>query len=236
MIPQIICVVGPTATGKTKMGVALAHRFGGEVVSVDSMQIYRGMAIGTAAPTPEEMEGIPHHMVGVADPAESWSVARFVSEADVCVQDILRRGRRPILVGGTGLYLESLIRGTDFAAGSAGSVTRQRLQQRLEQEGIIGGYTVVLRHPDAPARVEALISVLVDAATRASFLSMIEQESQVLQCFRVTGSYNFIIKVSCTDIDALEHLLTKMQKMGSTNTQIILATPLDRSLSLEGDV
>ena len=66
MIPQIICVVGPTATGKTKMGVALAHRFGGEVVSVDSMQIYRGMAIGTAAPTPEEMEGIPHHMVGVA--------------------------------------------------------------------------------------------------------------------------------------------------------------------------
>ena len=116
MIPQVICVVGPTATGKTKMGVALAHRFGGEVVSVDSMQIYRGMAIGTAAPTPEEMEGIPHHMVGVADPAESWSVARFVSEADVCVQDILRRGRRPILVGGTGLYLESLIRGTDFAA------------------------------------------------------------------------------------------------------------------------
>ena len=105
--------------------------------------------------------------------------------------------------------------------------------ESMEQEGIIGGYTVVLRHPDAPARVEALISVLVDAATRASFLSMIEQESQVLQCFRVTGSYNFIIKVSCTDIDALEHLLTKMQKMGSTNTQIILNTQLDRNLTLE---
>ena len=104
---------------------------------------------------------------------------------------------------------------------------------RLEQEGIIGGYTVVLRHPDAPARVEALISVLVDAATRASFLAMIEQESQVLQCFRVTGSYNFIIKVSCTDIDALEHLLTKMQKMGSTNTQIILNTQLDRGLAFD---
>ena len=75
---------------------------------------------------------------------------------------------------------------------------------RLEQEGIIGGYTVIVRHPGAPARVEALISVLVDAATRASFLAMIEQEPQVLQCFRVTGSYNFIVKVSCTDIDALE--------------------------------
>ena len=89
------------------------------------------------------------------------------------------------------------------------------------------------RHPDAPARVEALISVLVDAATRASFLTMIEQEPQVLQCFRVTGSYNFIIKVSCTDIDALEHLLTKMQKMGSTNTQIILNTQLDRGLAFD---
>ena len=116
MIPQVICVVGPTATGKTKMGVALAHRFGGEVVSVDSMQIYRRMDIGTAKPTKEEMGGIPHHMIDVADPEEDFSVARFVSEADVCVQDILRRGRRPILVGGTGLYLESLIRGTDFAA------------------------------------------------------------------------------------------------------------------------
>ena len=154
MIPQVICVVGPTATGKTKMGVALAHRFGGEVVSVDSMHIYRGMAIGTAAPTPEEMEGIPHHMVGVADPAESWSVARFVSEADVCVQDILRRGRRPILVGGTGLYLESLIRGTDFAAGSADGETRQRLQQRLEQEGV-GPLLAELRaiDPDSAARL-----------------------------------------------------------------------------------
>lgn len=104
---------------------------------------------------------------------------------------------------------------------------------RLEQEGIIGGYTVVLRRPDAPARVEALISVLVDSAMREDFLAMIERESQVLQCFRVTGSYNFMVKVSCTDIDALEHLLTKMQKLGSTNTQIILNTQLDRNLALE---
>ena len=154
MIPQVICVVGPTATGKTKMGVALAHRFGGEVVSVDSMQIYRGMAIGTAAPTPGEMEGIPHHMVGVADPAESWSVARFVSEAATCGQDILRRGRGPILVGGAGLYLEALIRGRAFAAGSADGETRQRLQQRLEQEGV-GPLLAELRaiDPDSAARL-----------------------------------------------------------------------------------
>ena len=132
----VLCVVGPTATGKTKMGVALAKRFDGEVVSVDSMQLYRGMAIGTAAPTREEMEGIPHHMVAVADPAESWSAARYVHAADACVQDILGRGRLPVLVGGTGLYLDALIRGTDFAAGSQGTELRRQLQRRARQEGV----------------------------------------------------------------------------------------------------
>lgn len=132
----VLCVVGPTATGKTKMGVALAKRFDGEVVSVDSMQLYRGMAIGTAAPTREEMEGIPHHMVAVADPAESWSAARYVHAADACVQDILGRGKLPVLVGGTGLYLDALIRGTDFAAGSQGTELRRQLQRRARQEGV----------------------------------------------------------------------------------------------------
>ena len=132
----VLCVVGPTACGKTKMGVALARRFNGEVVSVDSMQLYRGMTIGTAAPTAEEMEGIPHHMVAVADPRESWSAARYTAEADKCVQDILRRGKRPVLVGGTGLYLDALIRGTDFAAGSQGTEIRQELQRRARTEGV----------------------------------------------------------------------------------------------------
>lgn len=147
---RVICVVGPTATGKTKMGVALARRFGGEVVSVDSMQLYRGMAVGTAAPTAEEMEGIPHHMVAVADPAESWSAARYVQAADACVQDILRRGRLPVLVGGTGLYLESLIRGTDFAAGSQGTALRRELQQRMAREGA-AALLEELRRIDPPA-------------------------------------------------------------------------------------
>ena len=135
MAQRVVCVVGPTASGKTKMGVALAKRFNGEVVSVDSMQIYRGMAIGTAAPTPEETEGVPHHMIGVADPAESWSVSRFTQEADRCIQDILRRGKLPILVGGTGLYLDALIRGNTFAAGQQGGAVRRELQARLAQEG-----------------------------------------------------------------------------------------------------
>lgn len=103
---------------------------------------------------------------------------------------------------------------------------------RLEQTGFITGYTVVLHRPSAANRVEALISMLVTSGDRAAFLTMIDEEPQVLQCYRVTGSYNFIVKVNCPDIDALEHLLTQMQKLGSTNTQIILATQLDRSLNL----
>ena len=135
MPPKIVCVVGPTASGKTKMGVAIAKRFGGEVVSVDSMQIYRGMTVGTAAPTAEEMEGVPHHMIAVADPSESWSVARFTEVADACIQDILSRGKLPVLVGGTGLYLDALVRGNRFAEGRAGGAIREALQQRMAEEG-----------------------------------------------------------------------------------------------------
>ena len=131
MAQRVIGVVGPTASGKTKMGVALAKRFNGEVVSADSMQIYRGMEIGTAAPTPAEMEGVPHHMIGVADPAESWSVSRFTEAADRCVQDILSRGKLPVLVGGTGLYLDALVRGNTFAAGQQGGAIRAALLAEL---------------------------------------------------------------------------------------------------------
>lgn len=136
MEPKVLCVVGPTACGKTRMGVGLARRFCGEVVSVDSMQIYRGMTIGSAAPTAEEMEGVPHHMVGVADPHESWSVARFAEEADRCVQDILTRGRLPVLVGGTGLYLDAVITGRKFAPGASGGAVRRELERELEEGGI----------------------------------------------------------------------------------------------------
>ena len=136
MAPRVVCVVGPTACGKTALGVLLAKRYNGEVVSADSMQIYRGMTIGTAAPTAEEMDGVPHHMVAVADPAEPWSAARYVQEAAPAVDGILARGKLPILVGGTGLWLEALIQGREFAAGHAGTAVRQELQDRLEREGI----------------------------------------------------------------------------------------------------
>ena len=136
MAPKIVCIAGPTACGKTTLGVLLAQRFCGEVVSVDSMQIYRGMTVGTAAPTAEEMRGVPHHMIAVADPAEQWSAAEYVSRATPVVDDILARGKLPVLVGGTGLWMDALIRGHGFAKGHAGGAIRRELEARLEREGI----------------------------------------------------------------------------------------------------
>ena len=117
------------------MGVLLAKRYDGEVVSCDSMQIYHGMAIGTAAPTAEETEGVPHHMIGVADPRGAYSVARYAQDAAACVDDILARGKRPIVVGGTGLYLDALLSGHGFAAGRSGGAVRAELEARLAAEG-----------------------------------------------------------------------------------------------------
>ena len=102
MPPKVVCIVGPTGCGKTGLGVALAERLGGEVVSCDSMQLYRGMVIGTAAPTEAETRGVPHHMVGVIDPREDYSVARYAADAAECVDGILARGKLPILSAARG--------------------------------------------------------------------------------------------------------------------------------------
>ena len=136
MAPKIVCVVGPTACGKTTLGVLLAKKYNGEVVSADSMQIYKGMTIGTAAPTAAEMDGVPHHMIAVTEPEEQWSAARYTGMALPIIDDILSRGKLPILVGGTGLWLDAVVQGRAFAGGHAGGEVRKALQQRLEREGI----------------------------------------------------------------------------------------------------
>ena len=105
--PKVIVVAGPTATGKTKLGILLAERFSGEIVSADSMQLYRRMDIGTAKATAEERAQVPHHMLDVAGSEENYSVSRYVDEAARCCDDILARGKTPVIVGGTGLYIDS---------------------------------------------------------------------------------------------------------------------------------
>ena len=132
---NIICVVGPTASGKTALAVELAKAFDGEVVSCDSMQIYKRMDIGTAKPTPDEMQGIAHHMIDICEPDEDFSVSRYVELADPILQDILSRGKTAVIAGGTGLYVDSLVRGNDFAP-TPSTGCRERLEARLESEGI----------------------------------------------------------------------------------------------------
>ena len=132
---NIICVVGPTASGKTALAVELAKELGGEVVSCDSMQIYRRMDIGTAKPTTEEMQGIPHHMIDICEPTEDFSVSRYCEMATPIVDDILARGKTVIIAGGTGLYVDSLIKGNGFAPIPA-TGHREKLEELVEQKGI----------------------------------------------------------------------------------------------------
>ncbi len=150
---KLLIITGPTATGKTALAVACARALGGEVISADSMQLYRGMDIGTAKVTPSEMQGVPHHLIDVADPAEDWSVSRWVEAAEAAARDILARGRVPIVAGGTGLYIDSLLAGRDFAAGGDGAL-RERLSAEYDR---IGGeaFREKLRRVD-PERAEKL--------------------------------------------------------------------------------
>ena len=151
---RIATVVGPTASGKTALAVALAKQFNGEVVSADSMQIYRKLNIGTAKPTAEEMQGVPHHMLDVADPGESYSVSRYEKEATACVEDILSRGKLPIVCGGTGLYVDALIRGGGFLESGVDSGLRAQLE---EEWNVRGGEAMLQRlasfDPDSAARL-----------------------------------------------------------------------------------
>ncbi len=135
MMDKILVVAGPTASGKTALSLRLATAFGGEIVSADSMQIYRRMDIGTAKATPSEQSSVPHHMIDIVDPSANYSVARYVEEASLCCDDILRRGTLPLLVGGTGLYIDSLLSGRDFSACTEDGELRCTLNSRYDELG-----------------------------------------------------------------------------------------------------
>ena len=167
---DIVCIVGPTATGKTALSVRLAQKYNAEIVSCDSMQLYRGMDIGTAKPTVEEMGGVPHHMLDCLDPREPYSVSRYVEDADACVQDILRRGRRVIIVGGTGLYVDSLIAGRQFApfpeTGRREELTRiaetQGIEVLMEQLRQVDPEAAARIHPSNRKRVIRALEIYLE--------------------------------------------------------------------------
>ena len=150
----VLAVVGPTATGKTALGVALAEQFGGEIISADSMQIYKGLDVGTAKVTPEETHGIPHHAVDLLEPDQTFSVADFTALAGTLEADLSARGKLPILVGGTGLYVQSFLYGVRFTAEKAPDGLREQLAAELAEKGPAALYEELKQvDPEAAAAI-----------------------------------------------------------------------------------
>lgn len=149
--PLVAVVVGPTASGKTSLGIEIAKHFDGEVVSADSMQIYKNMDIATAKPTAEELSLVRHHLVGLLDPGEDFSVAKYKELAVSAIDDILSRGKLPVIVGGTGFYIDTLINNTEFLDYEKSNI-RSELEKRAENEGIEALYVELMKVDEQTAK------------------------------------------------------------------------------------
>ncbi len=176
---KVIAVVGPTASGKTELAVTLAEQLGGEVVSADSMQIYKYMDIATAKPTAEEMRGIPHHLVDFVEPDDRFSVARYVELAHAAIADISGRGRVPVIAGGTGLYVDSLVQNISFSPQESDDELRRELNALAAEKGgeymlamlrEIDPQTAARLHPNNVGRIIRAIELY-----RATGVTMSEQ-------------------------------------------------------------
>ena len=175
----VVAVVGPTASGKSRLAVEIALQRNGEVVSADSMQIYKGMNIGTAKPTAEEMRGVPHHLTDFAEPARSFSVADYVELASKCIAELHARGKLPVLAGGTGLYIRSLLQNLRFTETVRDDALRARLRETAEREGVeplleelrrVDPESAERIHPNNVSRVIRAIEIY-----RTAGISMTEQ-------------------------------------------------------------
>ena len=181
---KIIAVAGPTASGKTKLAIEIAKRFSGEVISCDSMQIYRGLNIGTAKPTADEMCGIPHHMIDIVNPEQRYSVADFVRDARTAVDDCLRRGKLPVIAGGTGLYMDSVLLNISFDEVVQDMDYRKKLQDYADKFGAEALHTR-LREKDSeaadkihPNNVRRVIRALEVCHTTGKTFTQVNNESR----------------------------------------------------------
>ena len=173
MKQKLICIAGPTASGKTALSIALAKLLDTEIISSDSMQLYRGMDIGTAKPDMAERDGVVHHMFDVAEAGETFSVARYQQMADACAQDILSRGRVPIVCGGTGLYLDALIDGSTFSGDETNLEAREK-------------YNAIAREQGAHALHEMLRAVDPESAERIHEIN-VKRVVRALEVYEQTG-------------------------------------------------
>ena len=169
----MLAVAGPTASGKTAVGVRLAAALGGEVVSCDSMQIYRGMKIGTAAPTESETRGIPHHLIGFCDPRRNYSAADYVEDAKRVIADISERGKLPIIVGGTGLYLDSLLFIGSFSEAGEDPSIREELFRIAREEG--------------PSALHTMLRGIDHEAAEKIHENNVKRVVRAIEVFRLTG-------------------------------------------------
>ncbi|HHY74729.1 MAG TPA: tRNA (adenosine(37)-N6)-dimethylallyltransferase MiaA [Bacillus bacterium] len=195
MKKKVIAIIGPTAVGKTKMSIELASALGGEIISGDSMQIYRGMDIGTAKVTKAEMDGIPHHLIDIKNPTEDFSVAEFQMLATELIDDICKRGKIPIIAGGTGLYIQSVLYNYNFSDATSNLEYRTFLEKRVEEEGIEDVYKELQLidpesceriHPNNVRRVIRALEVYHETGlTMTEYLK--EQESESSFNHRIIG-------------------------------------------------
>ncbi len=196
---KIIAVVGPTASGKTSLAVSLAKKLDGEVISADSMQVYKGMDIATAKPDEEEMSGVPHHLINIISPDEEFSVTRFCTLAGEAVRDIVSKGKVPIIVGGTGLYVDSFIGNTTFLENTKNDEVRKELVLRSEQEGIESLYRELCEkdpeaaekiHPNNSLKIIRALEILYSSGetlTRQNELSHLEESPYESLVFGLTA-------------------------------------------------
>lgn len=171
---KIIVVVGPTASGKTALAVDLAKRYNGEVISADSMQIYKNMSIGTAKPTLTEMDGIPHHLIDFVDPADSFSVADYVTVAHKVIEDVISRGKLPIIAGGTGLYVNSLVEDIRFDDTKSDEGIRRELEEFSKENGVDALFEIL-------QKIDPIASETIDK-------NNIPRVIRAIEVYRLTGT------------------------------------------------
>ena len=185
--PRIYAVVGPTASGKSALALEIANRYGGEIVSCDSMQLYRRMNVGPAKPTADEMAAVPHHLIDVAEPTESFSAADYVALADGAIREIIARGKMPIICGGTGLYLDALLRESDFGEGLTDDALRAELLDFARQNGNEALHSILREldpesaetiHPNNVKRVARAIEICRLSGERKSDIDRRSKEGE----------------------------------------------------------
>lgn len=172
--PFIVAITGPTATGKTAAAVAAAKALSGEVLSMDSMQIYNGLTIGTSAPTAREMDAVPHHLVGFQPPEQPYSVAEYQRDARKALQDVIARGRLPIFAGGAGLYLQAVSHPLRFAEAGGASPVRERLQKEAEK-------------PDGPQELIARLAIVDPESAQRLHANNTRRVIRALEIYELTG-------------------------------------------------